>query len=82
MSSSGGFVQLAGLQTELRNSRSADIDHLSTLELCALLNSEDSTIHRAVESCVPVIADAIDTVAGRMRRGGRLFYIGAGTSGR
>ena len=82
MAPPGNFVQLEGLQTELRNSNSADIDHLSTSELCALLNREDSTIHHAVESCIPVIADVIDAVSKRVRNGGRLFYIGAGTSGR
>jgi N-acetylmuramic acid 6-phosphate etherase len=75
-------IQLTGLQTEFRNANSVDIDHLSTLELCSVLNNEDATVHTAVTSCMPVIADVIDLVSQRIRKGGRLFYIGAGTSGR
>lgn len=75
-------VQLAGLQTETRNPRTVGIDRVSTLELCRILQREDGRIPAAVEPCVPVIAEVIDVLAGRVRRGGRVFYIGAGTSGR
>lgn len=75
-------VQLAGLQTEDRNPRSVNIDRVSTLELCTILNKEDSTVPAAVEPCIPVIADVIDALSERVRNGGRVFYIGAGTSGR
>ena len=75
-------VQLAGLQTETRNPRTIGIDRVSTLELCRILQHEDSRIPAAIEPCVPVIADVIDVLSERMRRGGRVFYIGAGTSGR
>jgi N-acetylmuramic acid 6-phosphate etherase len=75
-------IQLSGLQTESRNPNSLDIDHLTTVELCSVLNKEDAGIPEAVASCIPAIANVIDVVSQRIRRGGRLFYIGAGTSGR
>ncbi|KAK3314570.1 putative glucokinase regulator family protein [Apodospora peruviana] len=80
--SSTPAVQLAGLQTEDRNLRTTDIDTVTTLELCRILNREDSRVPSAIESCIPVIAKVIDTLAERVRNGGRVFYIGAGTSGR
>jgi N-acetylmuramic acid 6-phosphate etherase len=46
------------------------------------LNKEDAVIPDVVASCIPAIADVIDVVSQRIRKGGRLFYIGAGTSGR
>jgi N-acetylmuramic acid 6-phosphate etherase len=76
------IIQLAGLQTEDRNPRTVNIDRVPTRELCRILNREDSTVPSAVERCIPVIADAIDVLSERVRQGGRVFYIGAGTSGR
>ena len=73
---------LEGLQTESRNSRSTNIDNVSTLELCHIVNSEDATLADIVKGCIPTIANAIDTLAPRARRGGRMVYVGAGTSGR
>jgi N-acetylmuramic acid 6-phosphate etherase len=75
-------VQLAGLQTENRNPRTTGIDRTPTLELCRILNREDHDVAAAVERCIPVIAEVIDTLSERVRNGGRVFYIGAGTSGR
>ena len=75
-------VQLAGLQTEHRNPRTVDIDRVPTLELCGILNREDSRVPSAVEPCITVIAEVIDVLSERVRNGGRVFYIGAGTSGR
>lgn len=75
-------VQLGGLQTEDRNPRSIGIDIVSTHELCRILNNEDARVPAAVEKCVPVIAAAVDKLSQRVRNGGRVFYIGAGTSGR
>src|SRR5205807_8482836 len=57
-------------------------DQLSTDELARVLHSENSLPAEAVESALPEIARAIDVIVGRMRLGGRLFYVGAGTSGR
>ncbi|KAI0812890.1 putative glucokinase regulator family protein [Xylaria sp. FL0064] len=75
-------VQLAGLQTENRNPRTTEIDRASTLELCRLLNREDREVPLAVEKCIPAIAEVIDILSERVYNGGRIFYIGAGTSGR
>lgn len=75
-------VNLSGLQTEHRNSKSANIDRMSTLDLCRLFNQQDSEITTAVQKCIPNIAQAIDALTERVRKGGRVFYIGAGTSGR
>ncbi|KAI0483475.1 putative glucokinase regulator family protein [Xylaria cf. heliscus] len=75
-------VQLAGLQTEDRNTQTANIDRVPTVELCRILNREDHEVPLAVERCIPVIAEVIDTLSERVRNGGRVFYIGAGTSGR
>ncbi|KAI2633446.1 putative glucokinase regulator family protein [Xylaria nigripes] len=75
-------VELAGLQTENRNARTTGIDRLTTLEFCRALNREDKDVPSAVEHCIPVIADVITTLSERVRHGGRVFYIGAGTSGR
>lgn len=79
---STSVVQLAGLQTETRSTRTAGIDRVSTLELCQILNREDREVPTVVERCIPVIAEVIDTLSERVRNGGRVFYIGAGTSGR
>jgi len=68
--------------TEKRNPRSAHIDTLSTLEIVDLINSEDRTVPQAVGSQRRSIAAAIDLIVDCFRAGGRLFYVGAGTSGR
>jgi N-acetylmuramic acid 6-phosphate etherase len=75
-------VQISSLQTETRNPRTTAIDRVSTEQLCRILNQEDFRIPSAVEPCIPVIAQAIDALSERVRAGGRVFYIGAGTSGR
>jgi N-acetylmuramic acid 6-phosphate etherase len=73
---------LAGLPTEQINSSTPDLDSMSSLEIARLMNSEDATIAAAVKRALPQIAQAIDVVAAALRQGGRLIYIGAGTSGR
>jgi N-acetylmuramic acid 6-phosphate etherase len=73
---------LGSLTTETRNLNSEHIDELSTLEMLTLINREDATVAAAVASQLPVIAQAVDAIAERFAQGGRLFYIGAGTSGR
>lgn len=75
-------IVLDGLQTESRNTNSSEIDKVSTLDLCRIINKEDATVATAVSNCLPVIAEAIDALANRLRRGGRVIYVGAGTSGR
>ncbi|EXJ72161.1 uncharacterized protein A1O5_04665 [Cladophialophora psammophila CBS 110553] len=73
---------LVALQTEQRNAKSLDIDQIPTIELCQIINREDGTIAEAVSRCIPVIAAAIDCLAERVQAGGRVIYVGAGTSGR
>src|SRR5437879_1953570 len=68
--------------TEQRNPRTERIDVASTLEVVDLLNAEDATVPAAVRRCRDVLATAIDLVVAAFREGGRLVYIGAGTSGR
>ncbi len=74
--------KLGQLPTELRNPRSEHIDELSTLEMMRVMNDEDATIAAAVREALPEIAAVVDAIAERFARGGRLFYLGAGTSGR
>ncbi len=70
------------LLTEQRNPASADIDTVSTEQMLGIMNGEDRKVADAVEREIPAIAKAVDAIAGALRGGGRLFYIGAGTSGR
>ena len=75
-------VDLKKLDTERRNARTANIDTLSTLDMVKLINSEDHLCAEAVEKTLPQVAESIDTIYKKIRAGGRLFYVGAGTSGR
>jgi N-acetylmuramic acid 6-phosphate etherase len=68
--------------SEQANRLSRDLDLRPTLEMVALMHAEDRRMLAAVRSTLPVIAQVVDAVAERMRRGGRLIYLGAGTSGR
>lgn len=70
------------LLTEQSNQRSSRLDQLDTLELVALFADEDRRPQEAVAAATPALAQAVDAVAERLRAGGRLFYLGAGTSGR
>jgi N-acetylmuramic acid 6-phosphate etherase len=73
---------LATLLTEAERPELMRIDLASTAELVALMNAEDATVPHAVAAAAPAIATAIDAIAERMLRGGRLIYAGAGTAGR
>lgn len=73
---------LGELLTERRNPASDAIDQLPTEAMLRVINSEDAQIAAAVENQIPRIAEAVDAIASSLRQGGRLFYIGAGTSGR
>lgn len=68
--------------TEQDNPNTAEIDRVSTLEAARLINDEDKTVASAVEKVLPEIAAVIDKVVERLKDGGRLFYVGTGTSGR
>jgi N-acetylmuramic acid 6-phosphate etherase len=73
---------LGNLLTESRNPASEHLDQLPTLAMLELINDEDTKVAAAVRTQLPQIAQAIDAIASRFEQGGRLFYIGAGTSGR
>ncbi len=75
-------LNLKDLTTESRNENTMDIDKVSTLEMVRKINDEDKKVAIAVEKELPKIAEAIDYVVERIHKGGRLIYIGAGTSGR
>jgi N-acetylmuramic acid 6-phosphate etherase len=76
------FRELSGLVTEQRNPRSRNLDRLSTIQILRLMNAEDRRVPAAVGREIPHIARAVDLIVERVARGGRLFYVGAGTSGR
>ena len=73
---------LQHLRTEQNLASARDLDQKSSLEIVRLINDEDATIAAAVRHALPQIARAIDVVAAGLRHGGRLVYVGAGTSGR
>ncbi|MBL1415890.1 MAG: N-acetylmuramic acid 6-phosphate etherase [Moritella sp.] len=75
-------MDIKSLTSEQRNSASANLDQLSTLELVKLFNSEDGKVTQAIKLELPLIAAAIDVIAHAFQQNGRLIYIGAGTSGR
>ena len=72
----------ATLLTEQQNPASERIDEVSTVEMLAIINSEDQRVPQAVSEELPHIAQAVDLVSSAFDKGGRLFYLGAGTSGR
>ena len=73
---------LEQLLTEQRNPASAQIDTLPTEQVLQIINDEDASVASAVRGAIPQIAKAVDRITDALRAGGRLFYIGAGTSGR
>ncbi|HCU0877221.1 TPA: N-acetylmuramic acid 6-phosphate etherase [Morganella morganii] len=75
-------IDLTSMITESRNPASADIDSLPTLDMLRVINREDQTVALAVEKTLPQVAQVVDAVAQAFRLGGRLIYMGAGTSGR
>ena len=75
-------MKLETLLTEQRNPASAGIDRMSTAGLLRVINAEDAKVPAAVEAVLPQIGEALDRIAGAMQAGARLFYTGAGTSGR
>jgi N-acetylmuramic acid 6-phosphate etherase len=75
-------AELETLTTEAFRPELAEIDQLPTLEIAKIMNGEDATVPAAVAARLPQIAAAIDDIAERMARGGRLVYAGAGTAGR
>ncbi|WP_325895209.1 N-acetylmuramic acid 6-phosphate etherase [Grimontia sp. NTOU-MAR1] len=75
-------IDLTRMVTESRNAASAEIDKLSTLEMLEVINQEDQKVALAVKQQLPQIAQAVDAITEAFVKGGRLIYMGAGTSGR
>ena len=75
-------VDIEGLSTEKRNELSKDIDLLSTAQILKLMNEEDLKVVDAVKSALPAVEEVIDACVKAYKKGGRIIYIGAGTSGR
>ncbi len=75
-------VRLSRLATEQANPASVDLDRKSALDIARVINAEDSKVAAAVKQTLPKIAAAIDLIAESLRKGGRLIYVGTGTSGR
>ena len=76
------FDELQSLVTEQRNPRSMNIDKASVEEILTIINTEDRSVPHAVAQELPYIAKAVKIVTAALESGGRLFYVGAGTSGR
>lgn len=76
------MIELDKLATEQRNPSSQQIDRVSTTEMLTIINHEDQKVALAVEKIIPQIAQAVELIAARLKQGGRLFYLGSGTSGR
>lgn len=79
---SSSTENLGKLPTEQRNPATSDIDTLSTIDLVRRLNEQDATVASAVAHVLPAVAESVDLITRQIRAGGRLIYIGAGTSGR
>lgn len=75
-------LNLANLTTEKQNVKTKNLDQLKTSEIIKLMNQEDSSVPLAVSEVIPNIEEAVEAIVSRLKVGGRLFYIGAGTSGR
>lgn len=75
-------MKLRELTTERQNEATRNLDRMSALELVTAMNREDAGVPQAISHVLPQIAEAVDLIADRLSRGGRLFYVGTGTSGR
>ncbi len=75
-------VDIKNISTEGRNENTKRIDRMSTLEMLTAINNEDKTVAQAVEKAIPQIVLLVDELVEKMKDGGRLIYMGAGTSGR
>lgn len=75
-------IDLSSMMTETRNPATKNLDQMSTTELLTVMNKEDAEVPKAVAKVIPQIAQTVEWVKEAFNNGGRLFYIGAGTSGR
>ena len=76
------FDELAGLATEQRNPRTMNLDAMTTREILEAMNAEDRSVPEVVARALPEIEQAVDLITAAFQAGGRLIYVGAGTSGR
>ena len=76
------MIDISKISTEKRNENTKNIDLVSTTEILRLINNEDKTVPLAVEKAIDQISIVVDMVTETFKNGGRLFYLGAGTSGR
>ncbi|MUK89016.1 N-acetylmuramic acid 6-phosphate etherase [Ornithinibacillus sp. L9] len=74
--------KLSTLTTEMRNENSTNIDNMSTNEILTVINNEDMKVAVEIQKVIPQIEKTVETVYAALKSGGRLFYVGAGTSGR
>lgn len=75
-------MNLGTLVSETRNPQTMDLDALSTPELVKRFNEQDTLVAKAVKATLPDVARAVDAAAAALKSGGRIIYMGAGTSGR
>lgn len=75
-------MNLGTLVSETRNPQTMDLDALSTPELVKRFNEQDTRVAEAVKATLPDVARAVDAAAAALKSGGRIIYMGAGTSGR
>ena len=74
------MIELDTLATEQQNTASQAIDAVSTLDMVRIINAEDAKVAAAVGAIAPAVAQAVDLIAAHLHDGGRLLYIGSGTS--
>lgn len=75
-------INLSDMTTEARNEASLNLDSMSSFEIVQLMNKEDAKVPESIKTVLPLVADTVDKVVESFEKGGRLFYLGAGTSGR
>ncbi|MGQ2376477.1 N-acetylmuramic acid 6-phosphate etherase [Companilactobacillus zhachilii] len=75
-------MDIKKLSTEGRNPETTDLDEMSPLEIVSVMNQEDEKVPAAIKPELPKIAQAVEKISASFKQGGRLFYVGAGTSGR
>lgn len=76
------FIDLTSMTTETRNKNTLHLDTMNTLDLVKAMNEEDANVPKAIKPLLPTIASVIDKCIASLENGGRLIYMGAGTSGR
>lgn len=76
------MISLEGMSTETRNPNTMNLDEMSILEILEVMNEEDKNVLKAINKAIPQIEKAVKSVVNSFQKGGKLVYIGAGTSGR